>query len=85
MRVPDAAMSAGTRELATWSHSMRVAAGRPGVPISMVAELGLRMSGMAPEMARVGGSDRRQDYANASPTPMCNIPQHALEPIILSA
>jgi 2,4-dichlorophenol 6-monooxygenase len=32
-----------------------------------------------------GGSDRRQEYANASPTPMCNIPQHALEPIILSA
>jgi hypothetical protein len=48
-------MSAGTRELATWSQSMRVAAGRPGVLISMVALLGSRTSGMAPEMARVGG------------------------------
>jgi len=55
--VPEAAMFDGTRELATCSQSMRVAAGRPGVLISMAAELGLRMSGMAPEMARVGGSE----------------------------
>ncbi len=57
MRVPAAAMSAGTRGLAMRSQSRRVAAGRPGVAISTAAELGLRMSGMAPEMARVGGSE----------------------------
>ena len=57
MRVPAAVMSAGMRELAMRSQSRRVAAGRPGVPISMAAELGLRMSGMAAEMARMGGSE----------------------------
>ena len=58
MRVPAAAISAGTRELAMRSQSRRVSAGRPGVAISMVAEFGLRMLGMSPEMASVGGIGR---------------------------
>ncbi|WP_453985739.1 FAD-dependent monooxygenase [Brevibacterium casei] len=38
------------------------------------------------ELARMdawgSGPDRRADYANASPSPMCNIGQHDLEPIL---
>ncbi|MEA3180092.1 MAG: 2,4-dichlorophenol 6-monooxygenase [Gammaproteobacteria bacterium] len=41
------------------------------------------------ELARTrgwgAGVDRRSDYERASPTSMCNIPQHVLEPIILEA
>ena len=32
-----------------------------------------------------GGVERRGDYEQASPSAMCNIPQHVLEPIILGA
>ncbi|MEA3007772.1 MAG: 2,4-dichlorophenol 6-monooxygenase, partial [Acidobacteriaceae bacterium] len=42
-----------------------------------------------PELARTmawgAGVDRRSDYERASPTSMCNMPQHVLEPIILEA
>jgi 2,4-dichlorophenol 6-monooxygenase len=31
------------------------------------------------------GDERRADYASASPTEMCNAPQHVLEPILLDA
>ncbi|MBO1012455.1 FAD-dependent monooxygenase [Achromobacter sp. SD115] len=41
------------------------------------------------ELARLqtwgGGDQRRDDYDRASPCAMCNIPQHLLEPIILTA
>src|ERR1700688_3473710 len=33
-------------------------------------------------MAWGAGVDRRSDYERASPTGMCNMPQHMLEPII---
>ncbi|MEU0685793.1 FAD-dependent monooxygenase [Streptomyces uncialis] len=41
------------------------------------------------ELARLmtwgAGTDRRADYENASPSRMCNAPQHVLEPVILEA
>jgi 2,4-dichlorophenol 6-monooxygenase len=43
---------------------------------------GLELSRMA---AWGAGIDRRTDYQRASPSPMCNISQHKLEPIILEA
>ena len=36
-------------------------------------------------MAWGAGLDRRSDYLGASPSAMCNIPQHKLEPVILGA
>jgi len=36
-------------------------------------------------MAWGAGIDRRTDYERASPSAMCNISQHKLEPIILEA
>ncbi len=42
-----------------------------------------------PEIARLltwgSGPERRSDYDLASPTAMCNIPQHLLEPVLLKA
>lgn len=42
-----------------------------------------------PELARLAtwgtGEARRSEYLTASPGPMCNIPQHILEPILLDA
>ena len=39
----------------------------------------------APPLNGVAGIDRVTDYKRASPSPMCNISQHKLEPIILEA
>lgn len=36
-------------------------------------------------MTWAAGDDRRLDYATASPSEMCNAPQHVLEPILLDA
>ena len=40
---------------------------------------------LARTMAWGAGVDRRSDYERASPTSMCNMPQHVLEPIIVEA
>jgi 2,4-dichlorophenol 6-monooxygenase len=40
---------------------------------------------LARTMAWGAGVDRRSDYERASPTSMCNMPQHVLEPIVLEA
>jgi 2,4-dichlorophenol 6-monooxygenase len=53
-----------------------------GAQIFATSFAGLELGRM---MAWGAGLDRRSDYLTASPSSMCNIPQHKLEPIILEA
>jgi 2,4-dichlorophenol 6-monooxygenase len=53
-----------------------------GAQIFATSFVGLELGRM---MAWGAGLDRRSDYLTASPSSMCNIPQHKLEPIILKA
>lgn len=59
------------------------------VPNELMANNVWATSFAGQEIARIkswgSGTDRHADYLAASPSAMCNIPQHVLEPLILSA